>query len=125
MNWRAAGCAVVGVTIFIAIGLLGISLAFRDAQGCPGSLQWADRAYAALGTPAPSPDLGDGAAVPIGSTFMGPTTRRVFGPPGSSPSTEAVDRPETIALDCGDGSYQVYRWDGRTLTPAPASSAQP
>jgi len=121
MNWRAAGCAVVGVAVFVAIGLLGLRLAFQDATGCPPNLQWADRTYAAVGTPAPSPDLG-GDAVPIGSTFMGPITRQVFGPPGSSPSTEAADRPETIALDCADGTYQVYRWDGRSLSPSPVPS---
>lgn len=123
MNWRAAGCLVAGVTVFLAIGLLGLWLAFRDATGCPSSLQWADRAYGAVGTPMPSPDLGPGDAVDIGSTFMGPTTRTVFGPPGSSPSTDAADRPSTIALDCADGSYQVYRWDGRTLTPDASPSS--
>jgi hypothetical protein len=122
MNWRAAGCLVVGVVAFVGLGLLGLSLAFRDAQGCPAGLQWGDRGYGAVGTPAPSLDLGSGAAVPIGSTFMGPTTRQVFGPPGSSPSTDAADRPDTIALDCADGTYQVYRWDGRTLTPGPSST---
>lgn len=121
MNWRALGCGVVAAAVFVGIGLLGLSLAFRDAQGCPPELQWADRAYLASGTPAPSPDLG-GDAVPIGSTFMGPTTRAVFGPPGSSPSTDAADRPDLIALDCADGSYQTYRWDGRTLSPPPTSS---
>lgn len=122
MNWRAAGCLVVGVAAFVAIGLVGLSLAFRGAQGCPAGLQWQDRAYDAVGTPMPSPDLGAGDAVGIGSTFMGPTTRRVFGPPGSSPSTDAADRPETIALDCADGSYQAYRWDGRTLSPGESPS---
>ena len=124
MNWRAAGCLVVGVGVFVAIGLFGLSLAFRGAEGCPAGLQWADRAYGALGTPAPSPDLGDGDAVPIGSTFMGPITRGVYGPPGSSPSTDAADRPELIALDCGDGTFQAYAWDGITLTPGPSPTGR-
>jgi hypothetical protein len=121
VNWRAVGCAVVAVTVFVGIGLLGLSLAFRDAQGCPSRLQWADRAYEASGTPAPSPDVG-GDAVSIGSTFMGPTTREVFGPPGSAPSTDAADRPDVIALDCADGTYQTYRWNGETLSPGPGAS---
>ena len=123
MNWRAAGCLVVGVVAFVGLGLFGLSLAFRDAAGCPARLQWAERAYLAAGTPAPSPDLGPGQAAPIGSTFMGPTTRQVFGPPGSSPSTQAEDRPELIALDCADGTFQVYQWDGTTLSPGASAGA--
>ncbi len=118
MNLRALGCLVVGVAAFVGLGLYGLSLAFRDATGCPTTLQWSDRAYAAVGTPGPSPDLGPGQAVYIGSTFMGPLTRRAYGPPGSSPSTEAADRPERIALDCADGTFQAYRWD----RPAPSSA---
>lgn len=120
MNWRAAGCLVVGAAAFVAVGLIGLSLAFSQAEGCPASLQWADRTYRASGTPMTSPDLGPGAAVQIGSTFMGPTTRRVFGPPGSSPSTQAEDRPDAIALDCANGTFQGYRWDGLTLPPVPS-----
>jgi hypothetical protein len=118
MNLRAVGCAVVGVAAFVGLGVWGLSLAFRDAEGCPATLQWAERRYAAVGTPAPSPDLGPGEAVYIGSTFMGPITRRTYGPPGSSPSTDAADRPASIALECGDGTYQAYRWDGGGPSPA-------
>jgi hypothetical protein len=116
MNLRAAGCLVVGVAAFVALGVWGLSLALRDAQGCPPSLQWADRSYVALGTPAPSPDVG-GRAVDIGSTLMGPVSRRAFGPPGSSPSSDAADRPALIALECGDGTYQTYRWEPASPSP--------
>jgi hypothetical protein len=54
---------------------------------------------------------------------MGPITRRVYGPPGSSPSTEAEDRPDRIALDCADGTFQAYRWDGSA--PPTSGSAAP
>lgn len=111
MNLRAIGCAVVGVVGFVGLGVWGLSLAFQDAEGCPPTLQWEDRSYVAEGTPAPTPDLGPGEAVYIGSTFMGPITRRTYGPPGSSPSTDAADRPALIALDCADGTFQSYRWD--------------
>lgn len=121
MNWRAAGCLVVGIGAFVGIGLLGMSMAFGQLDGCPQRLQWADRAYLPEGTPGPSPDVGGGEAVEIGSTFLGLTTRRVFGPPGSEPTTEADDRPEVIALDCADGTYGIYRWDGTTLPPASSS----
>ena len=120
MNLRAVGCLVVGVVAFVGLGLFGLSLAFRDAEGCPPTLQWNERTYVADGTPAPSPALGPGQASYIGSTFMGPITRRVYGPPGSSPSTEAADRPDRIALDCADGTFQAYRWDGSV--PAPSGS---
>jgi hypothetical protein len=122
MNWRAAGCLLLGAATFLAVGLLGMAVAFRTEPGCPPRLQWADRTYLVEGTPAPSPAFAvDGPAADIGSTFMGLTTRRVLGPPGSSPSTAAADRPESVALDCADGTFQTYRWDGVTRTPRPST----
>lgn len=123
MNWRAVGCLVMGMVAFVGVGLLGLSLAFRGSIGCPQRLQWEDRAYLAVGTPAPSPVVigaASGDPAPLGSTFRGPITRRVYGPPGSTPSARAADRPESIALDCGDGSFQAYQWDGITLSPPPS-----
>ena len=123
MNWRAVGCLVIGIAAFVGIGLLGMSVAFRAQPGCPPRLQWDDRSYVAEGTPAPSPAFASpGEAVAIGSTFFGLTTRQMYGPPGSSPSTEAEDRPTTVALDCADGTYQTYTWDGTILTPAPTTA---
>jgi hypothetical protein len=124
VNFRAIGCLVVGVAAFVGLGLYGLSLAFRDAEGCPPTLQWSERTYVADGAPLPSPDLGPGEASYIGSTFMGPITRRVYGPPGSSPSTDAEDRPDRIALDCADGTFQAYRWDG-ALPPIVSAGASP
>jgi hypothetical protein len=113
---------VLGIAAFLGIGLLGMAIAFRTDPGCPPAIQWADRSYLVKGTPAPSPAFEvAGEAVDIGSTFFGLTTRRVFGPPGSSPSTEADDRPEAVALDCADGTFQTYRWDGISRTPAPSA----
>ena len=124
MNWRAIGCGGLAITIFVAIGLLGMSIAFRGQPGCPARIQWGDRAYEVDGTPAPSPAFAvPGEPAAIGSTFMGLTTRRVYGPPGSSPSTQAADRPETVAIDCTDGTFQTYQWDGITRTPAPSAGA--
>ena len=89
MNWRAIGCLVIGAAVFVGIGLLGMSFAFRAQPGCPGRLQWADRTYVAQGTPAPTPAFdAPGEPVAIGATFFGLTTRQMYGPPGSSPSTE-------------------------------------
>jgi hypothetical protein len=125
VNWRAAGCAVLGIAVFLGIGLLGMSIAFRTDAGCTDVLQWDDRVYRAEGTPAPSPAFDQrGDAVEIGSTFFGLTTRRAFGPPGSSPSIEAKDRPRLVALDCANGTFQTYRWDGISRSPAPTSGGQ-
>jgi hypothetical protein len=121
VNWRAAGCLLLGMATFLGVGLLGLAVAFRSEPGCPSRLQWADRTYLADGTPAPSPAFTvAGPAADIGSTFMGLTTRRVLGPPGSSPSTAAADRPESVALDCADRTFQTYRWDGVSRTPPPS-----
>jgi hypothetical protein len=121
VNWRAAGCLLLGIATFAGIGLLGLAVALRTEDGCPARLVWADRAYLAEGTPAPSPAFSvGGPAADIGSTFFGLTTRRILGPPGSSPSTAAADRPESVALDCADGTFQTYRWDGVSRTPPPS-----
>ena len=123
MNWRAIGCLGVIFGGFLIVSLLGLAVAFRDQAGCPANLQWNDRVYLADGTPAPSPAFDiDGPAATIGSTFLGLTTRTVYGPPGSSPSTEAADRPPVVSMDCNDGSFQTYRWDGLTRTPLPSAS---
>jgi hypothetical protein len=123
VNWRVIGCGGLAIAVFLAVGLLGLSFALRGQVGCPAIVGWQDREYLAEGTPAPSPAFAEpGVPGSIGSTFMGLTTRAVFGPPGSSPSTEAADRPDTIAIDCADGTFQTYRWDGITRTPAPSAS---
>ncbi|HEX9635019.1 MAG TPA: hypothetical protein VGB34_05975 [Candidatus Limnocylindria bacterium] len=117
MNWRAAGCILTAIGIFLAITLFGMSLAFSGARGCPPSLQWGDRIYEPVGSAAEQPTFGEsGEPVALGSTFIGLTTRTVFGPHGSHPSAAAGDRPDQIALDCDDGSFQTYAV-GRTLVP--------
>jgi len=119
MNWRAAGCLVVGVATFLAITLLGLSLSIGRLDGCPAQLQWAERVYLPVGSPGPDASFDEsGAPVELGSTFIGLATRTVYGPPGSSPSELAADRPDVIAMDCADGTFQTYRYS-RDL---PASS---
>jgi uncharacterized membrane protein YedE/YeeE len=120
VNWRVIGCLGGIFGGFLIISLIGFSIAFRDQAGCPANIGWNDRAYLADGTPAPSPAFDvDGPAADIGSTFFGLTTRTVYGPPGSSPSTAAADRPRVISMDCNDGTFQTYAWDGVTRTPPP------
>jgi hypothetical protein len=99
VNRRAIGCAALGVVLFVGIGLLGLSLATTRA-GCSERLQWDAQGYQAEGTPAPSPFAGSES---IGSTFFGLTTRRVYAIPSASA------RPERVAFECGDGTYQTYR----------------
>jgi hypothetical protein len=123
VNWRAAGCLTAIFGSFLLVGLFGMYLAFSEQSGCSAVLQWSDRVYRATGTPAPSPAFEtDGEPVNIGSTFAGLTTRTVYGPPGSVRSASAADRPETVAMDCGDDSFQTYAWDGLTRTPLPGAS---
>lgn len=111
MNRRAAGCLLVGVVAFVAIGLFGLSLALSRGDDCPPQLQWAERVYEPTGTPAASPAFtASGEPVLLGSTFVGLSTRAVYGPPGSSPSERAADRPDRIALECGGGTYQSYAY---------------
>jgi hypothetical protein len=116
----------VASIVFVAIGILGLSLA-TSRVGCPDAVRWSGVAYDPIGTPAPSPAF-DQAGTPIrlGSTFIGLATRDVYGPPGSSPAgspsaTAVAGRPAAIAMACGDGTYQTYREAGPvpTATPTP------
>ena len=108
MNWRAIGCGTLAIVVFVAIGLWGMSKAFDRVEGCPDQLQWGDRVFRPTGSSRSEPSFAEGSPVEIGSTFMGLTTRKVWGPPGSEPSTSAGDRPERIYLDCGDGSVRLF-----------------
>ncbi|HLE88758.1 MAG TPA: hypothetical protein VI733_01730 [Candidatus Limnocylindria bacterium] len=114
MNWRAVGCGTLAIVVFLAVGLYGMSLAFNRLDGCPERLQWGDRGYLPDGAPAAEPSFAEGSPVEIGSTFIGLTTRQVWGPPGSAPSDVAADRPDRIVLDCDDGTVQAYRFAGAT-----------
>lgn len=120
MNGRAIGCIALGAIVFVLIGIAGINVA-SSRIGCPNRLQWGDRFYAPIGTPAPSPNVGDGGApVKLGSTFIGLTTRAIYGPtsPGSA---SPAPQPGVIAMDCGDGRFQTYGKAGAapTATPSP------
>lgn len=109
MTPRAIGCIGLAAATFVGIGLLAFSMVASPA-GCPGRLQWDERGYAAVGTPAASPHVGgaEGEAVEIGSTFIGLGTRRMVAPPGTPPSPTAERRPALVALECGDGTWQTY-----------------
>jgi hypothetical protein len=125
VNGRSIGCITLGAVVFVLIGIAGINVA-SSRIGCPNRLQWGDRFYGPTGTPAPSPQTGGGAApVKLGTTFIGLTTRAIYGPPGSlsSASGDAATRPEIIAMECGDGRFQAYRKaaPAPTVTPSPAA----
>jgi hypothetical protein len=114
VNWRAIGCGGLAAVVFVGIGLLGMSLAFSRLEGCPDRLQWGANGYLPLGATTDQPAFADGGEpVEIGSTFIGLTTRRVYGPPGSVPITSLAsgavfEQPQHIVLDCDDGTFQEY-----------------
>jgi len=108
VNWRALGCGTLAIVVILAVGLWGMSKAFDRLEGCPDRLQWGDRVYLPAGSPQPRPSFAEGSPVEIGATFIGLTTRQVWGPPGSEPSSSAADRPSRIFLDCDDGSVLLF-----------------
>ena len=115
MNRRSIGCGLLAALVFVAIGLYGMSLAFSRLDGCPDRLQWRDKSFLPVGAAARAANFRDGGKpVLIGSTFIGLTTRRVWGPPGSAPvgsgaSGVGHSLPARIILDCDDGTFQEYR----------------
>jgi len=108
VNWRAIGCGTLAIGVFLAIGLWGMSKAFDRLEGCPNRLQWGDRVYLPAASPRAEPSFAEGSPAKIGSTFIGLTTRQVWGPPGSSPSESAENRPDRIYLDCDDGTVLLF-----------------
>ena len=114
MSWRAIGCGALAIVVFVAVGLWGMSKAFDRLEGCPDRLQWGDRIYLPDGSAVPAPSFAQGSPVQIGSTFIGLTTRKVWGPPGSAPSASAADRPARIYLDCDDGSVVLFALESAT-----------
>jgi hypothetical protein len=123
VSWRAIGCLASGAIVFVAIGLIGLSMA-TSRIGCPDGLRWGGEAYAPAGTPAPSPAFDvPGDATRLGSTFIGLATRDVYGPPGASAGSSARPQPEVIAMACGDGTYLTYRAAGAVPTATPSGAA--
>ncbi len=121
MNARAIGCIAAGCIIFVLIGIAGLNLA-SSRVGCPSGIQWQDLAYGPQGTPAPSPMVGEDSPVKLGSTFIGLTTRTVYGPAAAGASPSGPNRPRVIALDCADGTFQTYRNTGVIPASSPRST---
>jgi len=117
MNWRAVGCAVLAAAIFVGLGVWALQMAM-GRPGCPQTLRWGDRVYTAAREPAAVPVVGSGEPVSLGNTLVGALTREVFGPPGSS--ADAEDRPDEIALECGDGTFVTYRFTSVLPTTRPS-----
>ncbi len=107
MNWRLLGCGVLAALLFVALGVWALTLAMGRI-GCPTTLNWGDHTYVAVGEPTGTVDLGDGEPVRLGFTFVGTLTREVYGPAGSSPTAEPEDRPDQLAMACGDDTFQTY-----------------
>jgi hypothetical protein len=122
MNWRAIGCAVFAAAVFVGLGIWSLQMALGK-PGCPPALQWGDRVYVAAGRATAEPVAGDGEPVLLGTTLVGPLSRDVYGPPGSAPSHLAGDRPETIALECGDGTFVTYTFSDVLPTAGPTAGS--
>jgi len=109
MNRAALGCAVVAAAAFVALGLFALSRTFTDIS-CPPALRWAELGYVAVGSPGPEPMLSSGEEpVLAGSTLIGLESREVYAPAGTQPGATGDERPEVLALDCGDGTFLAYR----------------
>jgi hypothetical protein len=120
MSWRLLGCALLAAAVFVGLGLLALSLAI-GRLGCPETVVWGDRTYAAEGAPTDTPVVGEGTPVLLGSTFIGALSREVWGPEGADPSPTAGDvLPDEIALSCGDETFQTYAFSGLVPTPPPS-----
>ena len=116
MNWRLFGCALLAAGTFIALGLLALNMAI-GRPGCPSTVVWDGRAYIAVGAPTAEPVAGDSEPVLLGSTLVGALSREVYGPEGST----ATDRPDEIALACGDETFLTYVFSETlpTIGPSP------
>lgn len=107
MNWRLVGCGVLAAAVFVGLGVWALTLAMGRV-GCPATLYWDDATYVAEGGPTETPEVGDEEAARLGFTFVGVLTREVYGPEGASATAEPDERPDRLALDCGDGTFQSY-----------------
>jgi hypothetical protein len=119
VNWRAVGCAVLAAAVFVGLGLWSLQMAI-GRPGCPETLLWGDRVYTAAGDPTADPVVGGGEPVRLGTTLVGIVSREVYGPPGSPPSPTSEDRPDEIALECGDGTFVSYEFTSVAPTTLPS-----
>jgi hypothetical protein len=109
MNWRAIGCLGIGIVAFVGVGILGLTLASGRA-GCPAQLAWQDATWEPDRPATSSPAVGREAPVEIGTILVGLSSRRVYGPAGSTPSASPpAALPVQVAVECGDGTFQTYR----------------
>jgi hypothetical protein len=119
VSWRLLGCGLLAAAVFIGLGLFALSLAI-GRLGCPPTVVWGDRVYVAEGEVTPTPVVGEGEPVLLGSTFIGALSREVWGPEGADPSPTAGDElPDEIALSCGDETYQSYVFNS-VVSPLPS-----
>jgi hypothetical protein len=119
VNWRVLGCGALAAAVFIGLGLWSLQLAL-GRPGCPPTLLWGDRIYSASGEPEESPVVGSGDPDKLGTILVGPISRVVYGPSGSAPSPNTEDRPDTIALECGDGTFVTYEFTDVVPTARPS-----
>ena len=109
MNFRVAGCGILGVVAFVGIGLFGIWRAGAPAE-CPDALPYEPAAFRPVGEPAAEPSLEGSAGPPerAGTTSFGLARWDVYVEPGFAPAASGDPLPQRIVLDCGNGEYQAY-----------------
>ena len=109
MNVRVAGCGILGVVVFVGIGIFGIWRASAPPE-CPGALPYEPATYRPVGEAAAEPSLQGSAGPPerVGTASFGLARWDVYVEPGFAPTASGEPLPQRIVLDCGNGEFQAY-----------------
>jgi hypothetical protein len=113
VNWRALGCGLLAITVFVALGLVALNLAISRVV-CPDRLRAGPDVYRSVGEPTSEPRIpGEDVELErIGTTLIGVDSRGVFVLPHDAPQDSLAQTPDRFALDCGDGTFQAYALEG-------------
>ena len=109
MNWRALGCLLLAVAVFVLVGIFGIWRAVAPA-GCPPELPTEAGVWRPVGPTSSEPRLpGAGEDLePAGEIGFGLATWELWVPPGTAPSASGDPLPERLVLMCDPNEYQAY-----------------
>jgi hypothetical protein len=109
VSWRAIGCGALAAGVFVLVGVIAIWRA-GPPTGCPTDLAFEDGAYEPTGSAMASPSLeGVDAELEAGfRTTVGFSSWTVWVDPADAPAASADPLPDSIVLECGDGTFQAY-----------------